>query len=123
MFDGKFRAPVDAAVKPLGAALRKTRMTPDHLTVVGLLIAVAAAIAIGAGHITTGLILVILAALPDLLDGALAKASPASAAPSSTRRSTGSPMPSCSVASATTSPPTKTRASPYCPSRSRRWRS
>jgi CDP-diacylglycerol--glycerol-3-phosphate 3-phosphatidyltransferase len=52
-------------------------MTPDHLTVVGLLIAVAAAIAIGAGHITTGLILVILAALPDLLDGALAKASEA----------------------------------------------
>ena len=77
MFDGKFRAPVDAAVKPLGAALRKTRMTPDHLTVVGLLIAVAAAIAIGAGRITTGLILVILAALPDLLDGALAKASEA----------------------------------------------
>ncbi len=77
MFDGKFRAPIDAAVKPLGAALRKTRMTPDHLTVVGLLIAVAAAIAIGSGHITTGLILVILAALPDLLDGALAKASEA----------------------------------------------
>ena len=75
MFDGKFRAPVDAAVKPIGAALRKTKMTPDHLTLVGLLIAVAAAIAIGAGHITTGLILVILAALPDLLDGALAKAS------------------------------------------------
>ena len=39
MFDGKFRAPVDAAVKPLGKALRKTHMTPDHLTVVGLLIA------------------------------------------------------------------------------------
>ena len=37
MFDGKFRAPVDAAVKPLGAALRKTKLTPDHLTVVGLL--------------------------------------------------------------------------------------
>ena len=35
VFDGKFRAPVDAAVKPLGAALRKTKMTPDHLTVVG----------------------------------------------------------------------------------------
>jgi len=34
MFDGKFRAPVDAAVKPLGAALRKTRMTPEHLTLI-----------------------------------------------------------------------------------------
>ena len=50
-------------------------MTPDHLTLVGLLIAVGAAVAIGSGHITSGLILVILAALPDLLDGALAKAS------------------------------------------------
>lgn len=75
MFDGKFRAPVDAAVKPLGAALRKTRMTPDHLTVIGLLVAAAAAVAIGAGQLRLGLLLVILAALPDLLDGALAKAS------------------------------------------------
>lgn len=78
MFDGKFRAPVDAAVKPIGALLRKTRLTPDHLTVVGLLVGVAAAVAIGAGWLRLGLVLVILAALPDLLDGALAKASGAS---------------------------------------------
>ena len=75
MFDGKFRAPVDAAVKPLGAALRKTKMTPDHLTVVGLLVGAAAAVAVGSGRLRLGLILVIAAALPDLLDGALAKAS------------------------------------------------
>ena len=31
VFDGKFRAPVDAAVKPLGAALRKTKLTPDQV--------------------------------------------------------------------------------------------
>lgn len=78
MFDGKFRAPVDAAVRPLGAALRKTKMTPDHLTVAGLLLGAAAAVAVGAGHLRWGLALVILAALPDLLDGALAKASNAS---------------------------------------------
>ena len=75
MFDGKFRAPVDAAVKPLGAALRKTKLTPDHLTVVGLVVAGLAAVAVGAGRLRIGLVLVILAALPDLLDGALAKAS------------------------------------------------
>jgi CDP-diacylglycerol--glycerol-3-phosphate 3-phosphatidyltransferase len=75
MFDGKFRAPVDAAVKPLGAALRKTRLTPDHLTVVGLVVGASAAVAVGAGRLRLGLVLVILAALPDLLDGALAKAS------------------------------------------------
>lgn len=75
MFDGKFRAPVDAAVKPIGAALRKTKLTPDHLTVVGLVVAAGAAVAVGAGRLRWGLVLVILAALPDLLDGALAKAS------------------------------------------------
>lgn len=75
MFDGKFRAPVDAAVKPLGAALRKTKLTPDHLTVVGLVVGAGSAVAVGSGRLRLGLVLVILAALPDLLDGALAKAS------------------------------------------------
>jgi CDP-diacylglycerol--glycerol-3-phosphate 3-phosphatidyltransferase len=75
MFDGKFRTPVDKAVKPLGNGLRKTGLTPDHLTVLGLLVAVGAAVAIGAGQLRLGLLLVVLAALPDLLDGALAKAS------------------------------------------------
>jgi CDP-diacylglycerol---glycerol-3-phosphate 3-phosphatidyltransferase len=75
MFDGKFRGPVDRAVKPIGQGLRKTGLTPDHLTVVGLLVGIGAAVAIGAGQLRLGLVLVILAALPDLLDGALAKAS------------------------------------------------
>ena len=75
MFDGKFRAPVDAAVKPLGAALRKTKLTPDHLTAVGLVVGALSAVAVGSGRLRLGLVLVILAALPDLLDGALAKAS------------------------------------------------
>ena len=75
VFDGKFRAPIDKAVKPLGHALRRTGLTPDHLTVIGLLVGVGAAFAIGAGHLRLGLLLVVLAALPDLLDGALAKAS------------------------------------------------
>jgi CDP-diacylglycerol--glycerol-3-phosphate 3-phosphatidyltransferase len=75
MFDGKYRKPVDKAVKPIGAFLRKTRLTPDHLTVVGLLVGIGAAVAIGFGRLWVGLALVILAALPDLLDGALAKAS------------------------------------------------
>ena len=75
MFDGQFRAPVERAVKPLGDALRRTGMSPDHLTLVGLLVAVGAAFAIGAGSMRLGLLLVVLAALPDLLDGALAKAS------------------------------------------------
>jgi CDP-diacylglycerol--glycerol-3-phosphate 3-phosphatidyltransferase len=75
MFDGHFRASVDRAVKPLGDTLRRTNITPDHLTIAGMLIACGAAGAIGTGHLSLGLLLVILAALPDLLDGALAKAS------------------------------------------------
>lgn len=78
MFDGTFRTPVDKAVKPIGALLRRTGLTPDHLTVIGLLVGVGAAVAIGTGYLRLGLVLVILAALPDLLDGALAKAQDAS---------------------------------------------
>lgn len=77
MFDGKFRTPVDRAVRPIGNALRRTGLTPDHLTVAGIVVGVAAAVAIGSGRLFLGLVLVILAALPDLLDGALAKATDA----------------------------------------------
>ncbi len=75
VFDGKFRRPIDQAVKPIGDGLSKSRLTPDHLTIAGLLVGVGAAFAIGAGALRLGLLLVVFAALPDLLDGALAKAS------------------------------------------------
>ena len=78
MFDGKFRAPVERAVRPIGNGLRRTGLTPDHLTVAGIVIAVGAAVMIARGQLIIGLVLVILAALPDLFDGALAKASDAS---------------------------------------------
>ncbi len=75
MLDGAFRGPVDRAVRPIGRALRKTRLTPDHLTLIGLILAACSAVTIGAGRLIVGLLLVISAALPDLFDGALAKAS------------------------------------------------
>lgn len=75
MFDGRFRAPIEKAVRPVGLLLRKTGMSPDHLTILGISFAVVAAVAIGSGALEAGLALVILAALPDMLDGALAKAS------------------------------------------------
>jgi len=75
MFDGKFRAPIDKAVRPIGLMLRRTHLSPDHLTLIGVLVAIGAAFAIGAGQLYLGFGLVILAAIPDLLDGALAKAS------------------------------------------------
>ena len=74
MFDGRFRAPIERVVRPVGMLLRKTGMSPDHMTVIGVLVSVGAAFAIGAGALRGGLLLVILAAVPDMLDGALAKA-------------------------------------------------
>jgi CDP-diacylglycerol--glycerol-3-phosphate 3-phosphatidyltransferase len=75
LFDGRFRASVDRSVSPVGAALVRTKLSPDHLTALGLILAVPAAVVIGAGHLLWGLVLLIAAAVPDLLDGALAKAS------------------------------------------------
>jgi CDP-diacylglycerol--glycerol-3-phosphate 3-phosphatidyltransferase len=78
MFDGSFRKPVDKAVKPIGNLLRKTGLTPDHLTIVGMLVGISAGVAIGSGRLWLGALLVVLAGLPDLLDGALAKATDSS---------------------------------------------
>ena len=75
MFDGRFRHQVERVVKPVGEQLRRTKLSPDHLTLIGLFVACGAAVAIGLGALRLGLLLVVLAALPDLLDGALAKAS------------------------------------------------
>lgn len=74
MFDGSFRAPIERLVRPVGMLLRRTGMSPDHMTLLGVLISFGAAWAIGAGQLHVGLLLVILAAVPDMLDGALAKA-------------------------------------------------
>jgi phosphatidylinositol phosphate synthase len=75
LFDGRFRGGVDRAVKPVGAALTKTGLSPDHLTALGMLVAIPAAVVIGSGHTLIGFFLLMFAAVPDLLDGALAKAS------------------------------------------------
>lgn len=75
MFDGRFRVEIERIVRPVGRLLLRTGLSPDHITLFGLLIAIVASIAIGAGHLWVGLALVILSALPDMFDGALAKAS------------------------------------------------
>ena len=75
MFDGRWRAGVEQGVKPVGTALRRTGITADHLTATGLVMAGATAVAIGSGRLLLGCVLLGLAAIPDLLDGAVAKAS------------------------------------------------
>jgi CDP-diacylglycerol---glycerol-3-phosphate 3-phosphatidyltransferase len=75
VFDGRWRAGVEQGVKPVGTALRRTGITADHLTATGLVMAGATAVAIGSGRLLLGCVLLGLAAIPDLLDGAVAKAS------------------------------------------------
>ncbi|HEX4863956.1 MAG TPA: CDP-alcohol phosphatidyltransferase family protein [Acidimicrobiales bacterium] len=59
----------------MGDALKRTGVSPDHLTGLGLLLALPAAWAIATGRLGLGLGLLIASAVPDLLDGAVAKAS------------------------------------------------
>jgi CDP-diacylglycerol--glycerol-3-phosphate 3-phosphatidyltransferase len=75
MFDGHWRTPVDRGLAPIGTSLRRAGVTADAITVAGIVMATAAAVAIGAGHLRLGLLLLILTGIPDALDGAVAKAS------------------------------------------------
>ena len=75
MFDGRWRTSFEQGLKPIGANIRRTGITADHLTATGVVLAGGAAVAIGNGALRAGLLLLVLCALPDLLDGAVAKAS------------------------------------------------
>jgi CDP-diacylglycerol--glycerol-3-phosphate 3-phosphatidyltransferase len=75
MFDGRFRATAEKGLAPIGANLQRTGLKADHLTAFGVVMAVGAAIAIGGGALRLGLVLLVLTAVPDVLDGAVAKAS------------------------------------------------
>jgi CDP-diacylglycerol--glycerol-3-phosphate 3-phosphatidyltransferase len=75
MFDGRWRSSFEAGLKPVGANLRRTGITADHLTATGVILATCASVAIANGALRAGLLLLVLCALPDLLDGAVAKAS------------------------------------------------
>lgn len=74
MLDGRWKLDIERGLRPVGANLRKAGITADHLTATGLVMAVAASIAIANGALRGGLVLLILCAVPDALDGAVAKA-------------------------------------------------
>ncbi|HEY2997657.1 MAG TPA: CDP-alcohol phosphatidyltransferase family protein [Acidimicrobiales bacterium] len=75
MFDGRWRSTFEKGLRPVGAQIRRTGITANHLTLTGLAMAVAAAVAIANGSLRAGLLLLVLTAVPDVLDGAVAKAS------------------------------------------------
>lgn len=75
MFDKNLRSQVEQRLRPVGANLNKAGLSADHLTALGVLMAVGASLAIANGALRAGLLLLLLTAVPDLLDGAVAKAS------------------------------------------------
>jgi CDP-diacylglycerol--glycerol-3-phosphate 3-phosphatidyltransferase len=75
MFDKNFRAQAEQRLRPIGDTLRRKGVTADQLTLFGIVMAAGAAVAIGAGALRGGILLGLLCAVPDVLDGAVAKAS------------------------------------------------
>jgi CDP-diacylglycerol---glycerol-3-phosphate 3-phosphatidyltransferase len=75
MFDGRWRTTFENGLRPIGAQIRRTGITANHLTLTGLVMATAASLTIAQGWLRAGLVLLILTAVPDVLDGAVAKAS------------------------------------------------
>ncbi|HEC10922.1 MAG TPA: CDP-alcohol phosphatidyltransferase family protein [Acidimicrobiales bacterium] len=74
MFDGNWRKGVDQVVRPIGRNLHRAGISADVLTTMGLVMAAAAAVVIARGGLRGGLILFLLSAVPDLLDGPVSKA-------------------------------------------------
>lgn len=74
MLDGRWLASVDKARQPVGSVIRRTGITADHLTLMGLVLACATAVALATGRLGLGLALLVATAFADLLDGPVAKA-------------------------------------------------
>ena len=75
MFDKRCRTGVERSLRPVGSTLAKARISADQLTALGLVLSAACAVAIGNGWLFVGWCLLAASAVPDLLDGAVAKAS------------------------------------------------
>jgi len=75
MFDKRCRAGVERSLRPVGSGLKKAGITADQLTLAGLVISAATGLAVGSGRLGLAAFLLALSAVPDVLDGAVAKAS------------------------------------------------
>lgn len=73
MFTARFQAWVRAAARRIAPALRALHLTPNTLTVLGLLICVGSAVLIALGYLLAGGAVLFLASVFDILDGALAR--------------------------------------------------
>lgn len=74
MLDARFRRRVDALTAPAGRLLARLGVKADQLTAAGCVFAVASGAVVATGHLRWGAVLLFAAALPDLLDGPVARA-------------------------------------------------
>lgn len=74
MLDARFRRRVDALTAPAGRFLARLGVKADQLTAAGCLFAIASGAVVATGHLRWGAVLLFAAALPDLLDGPVARA-------------------------------------------------
>jgi CDP-diacylglycerol--glycerol-3-phosphate 3-phosphatidyltransferase len=74
MLNQRIRAGWDRTMRPLGRVLGRSGVSPDAVTLVGVVIQVAAAALILDGRLLAAGLVTIAAALADVLDGAVAKA-------------------------------------------------
>lgn len=75
MLDRRARARVEAGLRPLARGLRRVGLTADHLTVMGLVFAALAGYLVAVGRFGWAAVALVAGSIPDLLDGAVAKAS------------------------------------------------
>ena len=75
MLDGNWRNVVDRGLSPIGRNLHRAGITADVVTIIGILMAVAASISVALGSLRLGFVLLVMTGISDALDGPVAKAS------------------------------------------------
>ncbi len=74
MLDGRWKPDIERRLRPVGVTAAGTGLKADHLTALGLGLAVVASVVIANGALRGGALLLLACSLPDALDGAVAKA-------------------------------------------------
>ena len=75
MLDGNWRNVVDRGLSPIGKNLHRAGITADVVTIIGIIMAIAASVSIAFGSLRLGVLLLIMTGISDALDGPVAKAS------------------------------------------------
>src|SRR5574342_838916 len=70
---GHYKAPLHRFFDPVARLLLRARIRPNHLTVLGLGVSIAAAYVFSVGHLRSGAALLAVAGLFDFFDGAVAR--------------------------------------------------